>query len=72
LINGGGFKELEQFQNFLSDYKIIVYDVLRPDRVLFNGNSIRTINCTFYMMLATTMSLQISRLLCPRSTYVSV
>ena len=26
LTNGGGLKELEQFQNNLSDYKIIVYD----------------------------------------------
>jgi hypothetical protein len=24
LTNGGGFKELEQFQNYLSDYKIFV------------------------------------------------
>ena len=38
--NGGGFKELEQFQNCLSVYKIIVYDGLSPDRVLFRGNSL--------------------------------
>jgi len=38
LRNGGGFKELEQFQNYLSDYIIIVYDALSPDRVTFSGN----------------------------------
>jgi len=27
LTNGGRLKELEHFQNYLSDYKIIVYDV---------------------------------------------
>ena len=40
LTNGGGFKELEQFQNYLSGYKIIVYDGLSPDRVLFSENSL--------------------------------
>jgi hypothetical protein len=40
LTNGGGFKELEQFQNYLSDCKIIVYDGLSPDRVFFSGNSL--------------------------------
>ena len=37
LTNGGGFKILEQFQDYLSNYKINVYDGLRPDRILFNG-----------------------------------
>ena len=40
LTNCGGFKELEQFQNYLSDYKIIVYVGLIPDRGLFSGNSL--------------------------------
>jgi hypothetical protein len=40
LINGRGFKELKQFQNYLSDYKVIVYDGLHPDRVIFSGNSL--------------------------------
>jgi len=39
LINAGGFKELEQFQNYLSDYKI-VYDGLSHYRVIFSGNSL--------------------------------
>jgi len=39
LTNGGGLNELEQFQNYLSDYKIIVYDGLNPDRVIYSGNS---------------------------------
>jgi len=38
LSNGGGFKELQQFQQYLSDYKIIVFDGLYPDRVMFSGN----------------------------------
>jgi len=40
LSNGGGFKELQQFQQYLSDYKIIVFDGLYPDRVMFSGNSL--------------------------------
>ena len=40
LSNGGGFKELQQFQEYLSDYKIIVFDGLYPDRVMFSGNSL--------------------------------
>ena len=40
LTNGGGLKELEHFQNYLSDYKIIVYDGLNPDRFILNGNSL--------------------------------
>jgi len=38
LTNGGGLNELEQFQNYLSDYKIIVYDGLSPNRFIFKGN----------------------------------
>jgi len=38
LTNDGGLNELEQFQIYLSDYKIIVYDGLNPDRVIFSGN----------------------------------
>ena len=42
LSNGGGFDELQQFQQYLSDYKIIVFDGLNPDRVIFSGNSLST------------------------------
>jgi len=35
-----GLNELDQFQNYLLDYKIIVYDYLNPDRVIFSGNSL--------------------------------
>ena len=38
LTNGGGFEELEQFQEYLSDYKIVVFGGLNPDRVMFSGN----------------------------------
>ena len=40
LFNGGGFEELQQFQQYLSDYKIIVFDGLYPNMVMFSGNSI--------------------------------
>jgi hypothetical protein len=40
LTNFGAFKELEHIQNHRSDYKIIVYDGLCPDRDLFSGNSL--------------------------------
>ena len=40
LRNAGGFQELRQFENYLSDYKIIVYDDLSPGRVIFSGNSL--------------------------------
>ena len=57
LTNGGGLNELEKFQNYLSDYKIIVYDGLNPDRVIFSGNSLSNKKCTCYMMrtVGTTM-----------------
>jgi hypothetical protein len=38
LSNGGGLEEFKQFQEYLSDYKINVYDGLSPDRVIFSGN----------------------------------
>jgi len=37
--NGGGLEELQQFQDYLSDYKVVVFDGLSPDRVIFSGNS---------------------------------
>jgi hypothetical protein len=40
LSNGEGLEELQQFQEYLSDYKIIVYDGLSPDRRIFSGNSL--------------------------------
>jgi hypothetical protein len=40
LSNGGGLEELRQFQQYLSHYKIIVFDGLHPDRVMFSGNSL--------------------------------
>jgi hypothetical protein len=42
LSNGKGLEELQQFQEYLSDYKIIVYDGLSPDRLIFSGNSLST------------------------------
>jgi hypothetical protein len=40
LSDGGGLEELQQFQEFLSGYKIIVYDGLSPGRLIFSGNSL--------------------------------
>jgi hypothetical protein len=40
LSEGGGLEKLEQFQEHLSDYKIIVYDGLSPDSLIFSGNSL--------------------------------
>jgi hypothetical protein len=40
LSQGGGIEELRQFQEFLSGFKIVVYDGLSPERVIFTGNSI--------------------------------
>ena len=40
LSSGGGLEELQQFQYYLSDYIIIVNDVLSPDRLIFTGNSV--------------------------------
>ena len=48
LTNGGCLKELEQFQKYLSGYKIIVYDGLSPDRVIFSGNSLS--NMKLYLL----------------------
>jgi hypothetical protein len=40
LSNGGGLEELQQFRQYLSDYKIVVFDGLHPDRAMFSGNSL--------------------------------
>ena len=50
LSNGGGFEELEQFQENLSYCEIVVYDCLNPDRVMFSGNSLWTRNSICYLM----------------------
>jgi len=39
LSNGGGIEVLQQFQEYLSDYKI-VFDGLYSDRAIFSGNSL--------------------------------
>jgi hypothetical protein len=42
LSNGGGLEELQQFQEYLSNYKIVVFDGLSHDRLIFSGNSLST------------------------------
>jgi len=39
LTNGGAFEELRQFQDHFLDYQIIIFDVLKRDRVMCSGNS---------------------------------
>jgi len=51
LSNGGGFEEFEHFQGYLSDYKIVVFDGLNPDRVMFSENSLS--DKKFYMLYNT-------------------
>ena len=40
MLKRGGLEELEQFQEYLSDYKNVVFDGLNPDKVMFSGNSL--------------------------------
>jgi len=71
--NGGGFKELEQFQECLLNYKIVVFDGLNPDMVMFSGNSFSDKNCICYIMrtLGTKMLLRTLRLQWQRNTCVT-
>ena len=50
LSNGGGLEELQQFQDYISDYEIVVFDGLSPDRLIFSGNSHSAKNCTSFMI----------------------
>jgi len=43
----GGFQELRQFRDHLSDYQIIVFDGSNPDRVMYSGNLRSTKKITF-------------------------
>ena len=47
----GGLEELEQFQGYFSDYKIVVFDGLNVDRVIFSGNSLS--DKKFYLLYNT-------------------
>jgi len=60
LTKCGALKEIEQFQNYLSNYKIIVYVGLRLNTVTFEGNS-----------HSKKTLLRTSKLLRPRSIYVT-
>ena len=48
LSSGGSFEELEHFQEYLSYFKIVVFDGLTPNRVCLV--EIRTRNCICYIM----------------------
>ena len=38
-LSNGGLEELQQFQDYVSDYKIVLFDGLSHDRLIFSGNS---------------------------------
>jgi hypothetical protein len=40
VINDRDLEELREFQEYLSDYKIVAFVALRHDRVIFSGNSL--------------------------------
>ena len=40
LSNGEGLEELQQFQEYLSDYNIFGFDGLNSDRVMFSEKSL--------------------------------
>jgi hypothetical protein len=40
LSNGGSLQELAQFQEYLSDNKIVVFSGLSTDKFIFTGNSV--------------------------------
>ena len=42
LANGGGIAELTQFQHHFANYRIVVYDGLHCDQIMFDGQT----NCT--------------------------
>jgi hypothetical protein len=50
LSNGGGLEELEQSQDYLSDYKIVVFDGLSIDRLFSVEIPFRQRNCTSFMI----------------------
>ena len=49
LTNGGGIPELIKFQKQFDDYKIVVYDGLHSDNIIFQGQtgSSKRINLLF-------------------------
>ena len=40
LSTGGSLQELAQFQEYLSDYKIVVFSGRSTDKFIFTGNSV--------------------------------
>ena len=71
LTNGRGFKEIEHFQNYLSDYKLLSMMV----EALIGSFSVeipfRRRYCTFYTMLDTWLWLQTWKLQWKRGTKVT-
>ena len=40
LSNAGSLQELAQFQEYISEYKIVVFSGLSTDKIIFTGNSV--------------------------------
>ena len=72
LSNGGYFEELEHFQEYLSDYKIVVFYGFNPDRVMFSGNSLSAkksyllydVNSRHYNMITNIKAAMAKRYIC--------
>jgi hypothetical protein len=39
LTNGGGIPELMRYQDHFAEYRIVVYEALRCDQIMFDGNN---------------------------------
>ena len=50
LSNAGSLQELAQFQEYLSDYNIVVLRGLNPNWVAFTGNFLSSNKFTCYIM----------------------
>ena len=64
LTNGGGFKELVQIKNYLSDYNIIVYDGLIPDRFLSNNKLYLLYDSGHYNVITNIEAAMVKRYIC--------
>jgi hypothetical protein len=50
LENGGGITELMKFQEYFSEYRIVVYESLKCDQIIFDGNTNSPKRITCFLM----------------------
>jgi hypothetical protein len=74
LSNGGDLEELQQFQEYLSNHKINLYDGMSPERLVFREIPFLKRNRLYCMMRTrvTTMLLPILKPPCAKSIYVTL